>query len=85
MCEELADELGGELFDKLDEYAENICATMDTQPSAVIRPYACRNKHEFFSVAVENFFERPRELRGEHPHVFEMLRAILRQDPINAV
>jgi Mlc titration factor MtfA (ptsG expression regulator) len=74
--------LDEDVFDELDEHAERVCQQMETAASNVIRPYACRNKHEFFSVAVENFFERPTELYAELPQVYAILAKILKQDPL---
>jgi Mlc titration factor MtfA (ptsG expression regulator) len=38
--------------------------------------------HEFFSVAVENFFERPQEFKTILPELYSILAQLLRQDPI---
>jgi Mlc titration factor MtfA (ptsG expression regulator) len=71
------------LFEKFDDYAEHVCMQIEIGPSNVIRPYACTNKHEFFSVAVENFFERPELLKAELPQVYGIMVQLLRQDPLN--
>ena len=47
----------------------------------MLRIYATANEHEFFSVFVENFFERPALLKEEHPKMYECMRRILKQDP----
>jgi len=47
----------------------------------VLRDYAKTNEAEFFAVAVENFFERPRKLRGADPELYEMLCDYFGQDP----
>jgi len=77
--------LDEDVFDEFDEHADRVCLQMETAASNVIRPYACRNKHEFFSVAVENFFERPAELFAELPEVYTILTRILRQDPLPVI
>lgn len=46
------------------------------------RAYACANEHEFFSVAVENFFERPLEFRKNLPELYQTMVTLLKQDPI---
>lgn len=43
------------------------------------RDYAATDDHEFFAVAVENFFERPDEFRKSHPQLFQMLAQLLNQ------
>lgn len=46
------------------------------------RAYACTNEHEFFSVAVENFFERPTDFRDNLPELYQTMVTLLKQDPI---
>jgi MtfA peptidase len=45
------------------------------------RDYASMDDHEFFAVAVENFFERPHEFEKNHPELFQVLGALLNQEP----
>lgn len=44
------------------------------------RDYASTNDHEFFAVAVENFFERPEEFKRSHPDLFKLLAQLLNQE-----
>lgn len=46
-----------------------------------IDSYATESDAEFFAVASEYFFERPRVLTGEYPDVYRLLAAFYRQDP----
>jgi Mlc titration factor MtfA (ptsG expression regulator) len=43
--------------------------------------YAAHSDSEFFAVASEYFFERPRILKSEYPDVYRLLSAFYRQDP----
>jgi Mlc titration factor MtfA (ptsG expression regulator) len=52
----------------------------DGRPS-VLDPYGATNQAEFFAVATEAFFERPRELRRQYPELFAELQRYYRQDP----
>lgn len=45
------------------------------------RDYAGTNLAEFFAVAVEYFFEQPREFKAALPKLYWNLSALLRQDP----
>jgi Mlc titration factor MtfA (ptsG expression regulator) len=45
------------------------------------RPYACANEHEFFSVAVENFFERSHDFKSVMPELYLIMTRLLNQDP----
>ena len=47
----------------------------------VLRDYAKTNEAEFFAVAVEAFFERPRKLAEAEPELYAMLRDYFGQDP----
>ena len=46
-----------------------------------LRAYAGVNPGEFFAVATESFFDDPRDLRRDHPDLYEVLSGFYRQDP----
>lgn len=70
-----------ELLKKFDAYAYRICHEVDPE-FLFFRPYACTNEHEFFSVAVENFFERPQEFKAAVPQLYQVMTRLLNQDPL---
>lgn len=45
-----------------------------------INPYGGTNQSEFFSVASEYFFERPKLLKKKHPDLYDHLEKLFRQD-----
>jgi len=45
-----------------------------------INPYGGTNRAEFFSVASEYFFERPKLLERKHPELYTLLENIFKQD-----
>ena len=47
----------------------------------VLDPYGATNPAEFFAVATETFFEKPRQLRAKHPELYAELREFYSQDP----
>jgi Mlc titration factor MtfA (ptsG expression regulator) len=47
----------------------------------VLGSYACTNEAEFFAVAVEVFFEKPKELKRKDPELFDMLSRYFNMDP----
>ena len=47
----------------------------------VLDTYGATNPAEFFAVATEAFFERPRALRARHPELYAELGKCFRQDP----
>ena len=48
----------------------------------VIDRYGATNPAEFFAVATETFFEKPRQLKEKHPELFEELKFYYALDPI---
>lgn len=46
-----------------------------------LRQYAGTNEAELFAVAVEAFFERPRDLKAKDPDLYRMLADYFAQDP----
>lgn len=48
---------------------------------SVMRAYGATNPAEFFAVATETFFEKPRQLRGKRPELYEELKGYYRVDP----
>lgn len=51
------------------------------EPS-LFRSYAAANDYEFFAVAVENFFEKPKDFHKQHPELYELLCKLLKQRPV---
>jgi Mlc titration factor MtfA (ptsG expression regulator) len=48
---------------------------------AVLDEYGATNEAEFFAVATECFFERPKDLQRVHPRLYEELKRFYQQDP----
>ncbi len=46
------------------------------------RKYATANPDEFFSIAVENFFERPEAFKNHNPELYDATAKVLRQNPL---
>lgn len=72
-----------DLLEEFDEYSHKICSDPKFAEQTFFRPYACTNEHEFFSVAVENFFERPEDFKRELPELYSILTQLLALDPID--
>jgi MtfA peptidase len=49
--------------------------------STVLDDYGATDPAEFFAVATECFFEKPRVLKKRHPALYEELKLFYRQDP----
>jgi hypothetical protein len=48
----------------------------------LLGPYAAEDPAEFFAVATECFFERPRDLQKTYPDLYQELKNFYHQDPI---
>ena len=56
-------------------------AAEEADVPTVLDTYGAENPSEFFAVATETFFERPRALRAKHPELYAELQRFYRQDP----
>jgi MtfA peptidase len=57
-------------------------AADETGIPTLLNTYGATNPAEFFAVATEAFFERPRALRHQHPRLYRELERFFRQDPV---
>lgn len=62
------------------EYNQLVHHSRRSRPT-LLDPYGAQNPAEFFAVATEAFFEKPREMKTHHPELYEVLQAYYRQDP----
>ncbi len=75
------DFLDQQSLDYFLECAEAEHARMQRGEPGLLRAYAHTSPAEFFSVAVEVFFENPVAMVGEAPQLYGALKALLNQDP----
>jgi len=68
-----ADEIAGEFESLLD--------TVDRGGYTFLDPYAAEDEAEFFAVATEDFFERPRDLLAAHARLYGLLQEFYGLDP----
>jgi Mlc titration factor MtfA (ptsG expression regulator) len=61
---------------------ERLRRQSERRQKTVLDPYGATDAAEFFAVATEAFFERPRHLSNEHPRLYELLRDFYRQEPL---
>ena len=65
----------------LGEEYETLQDSIRRRHRTVMDRYGATNPAEFFAVATETFFEKPRQLKKKHPELYEQLREFYRQDP----
>jgi Mlc titration factor MtfA (ptsG expression regulator) len=63
-----------------DEY-ERLRANVEAGESTAIHEYGATNPAEFFAVATEFFFERPRHMQLRCAELYEELKQFYKQDP----
>jgi Mlc titration factor MtfA (ptsG expression regulator) len=55
---------------------------LDVNKNTLLDPYAAQGPAEFFAVATENFFTRPKELKKSYPDMYRELKNFYHQDPV---
>jgi Mlc titration factor MtfA (ptsG expression regulator) len=60
---------------------QRLQADIQRGENAVLDSYGAKNPAEFFAVATEAFFERPRQMRENHSELYEELKRYYVQDP----
>jgi Mlc titration factor MtfA (ptsG expression regulator) len=83
----------GGLFETRDRYRtwarvlsaeyEKLRAAARNGEKTVLDKYGAKNPAEFFAVATECFFERPRQLKQKRPELYDELKRYYEQDPIS--
>jgi Mlc titration factor MtfA (ptsG expression regulator) len=61
---------------------ERLRADAQRGQTSVLNAYGATNPAEFFAVATESFFERPREMQEKHSELYEELKRYYLQDPV---
>ncbi len=64
----------------LDAYARHV-ESVERGRKTVLAPYGATAHEEFFAVAVEAFFEKPKQLSADEPAVYAQLLELLQLDP----
>lgn len=62
-------------------FAKDFLALQADPDRDVLRAYGAENEAEFFAVAVEVFFEKPRQLKKKHPALYAQLAGFFKEDP----
>jgi MtfA peptidase len=62
------------------EYLQ-LCDRVENGQKTILDSYGATNPAEFFAVATETFFEKPKQLSQKHPSLYELLQRYYRLDP----
>lgn len=74
--------LDREVLKEWEIHAQHTIQEIRNGTEEFFRKYGSVDHEEFFSVAVENFFERPKQFHEKHPLTYTTLCRLLRQDPL---
>ncbi len=66
----------------LNEGFEKLIDKAERGKRSVMDHYGATNRAEFFAVATECFFEKPRQMVKKHPKVYTVLKEYYRLDPL---
>jgi Mlc titration factor MtfA (ptsG expression regulator) len=68
-----------QVFNK--EY-KKLCSDIELGLRTVIDVYGATNPAEFFAVATETFFEKPKQMKRKHPELYAELKRYYKLDPV---
>ncbi len=69
-------------FEKVMREGEEVYRLKDSQ-RILYTDYAYRNLQEFWAESVEIFFEKPADMLRCYPEIYQTIKALLKQDPLN--
>ena len=66
----------------LSEEYERLCSKTKGRRRSVLNKYGATNPAEFFAVATETFFEKPKQMHRKSPELYEELKSYYKLDPM---
>jgi len=66
----------------LGEHCSDLIGNVQRRRKTTIDAYGATNPGEFFAVASETFFEKPRQLKKKHPELYAELQKFYHLDPV---
>ena len=67
----------------LGEEYERLCSKKQGRRRSVLNIYGATNPAEFFAVATEAFFEKPKQMHKKSPDLYEELKSYYQIDPLS--
>jgi Mlc titration factor MtfA (ptsG expression regulator) len=62
---------------------QRLCRAADRGRDTLIDPYGTTDPAEFFAVVTECFFDTPRDMKEQHPELYDLFQEYYQQDPLN--
>jgi Mlc titration factor MtfA (ptsG expression regulator) len=72
-------------FKEVMEEGAEVYELKHAKPCELFTKNAYRNLQEFWAESVELFFERPSDLRRENTELYDAIKELLNQDPVNTL
>ena len=69
----------------MTEHYERLVSDAERGRATLLDTYGATNPAEFFAVATECFFEKPRQMRERHAELYALLRDYYKQDPAERI
>ncbi len=66
----------------LSEEYQRLCSKTRGRRRSVLNKYGATNPAEFFAVATEAFFEKPKQMHKRNPELYEELKSYYKLDPL---
>lgn len=66
----------------LGEHCSNLIDRVQRRQKTIIDSYGATNPGEFFAVATETFFEKPKQLQKKRPELYDELKSFYNLDPV---
>jgi len=85
VIEENVDNNFRDMYDDFMNDANKVYQTEKTSDGGLYSDYAVRNIQEFWAESAELFFERPSAMRTTYPRLYEKLKSLFNQDPMNNI
>jgi MtfA peptidase len=74
-----------EQFVQYKQKAESMLPKLKQMPCKLFTEQAAHNYHECWAESVELFFENPLELYQQYPELYNLIKHLLNQDPVNKI
>lgn len=65
----------------LGDHCNELIDRVQRKKKTILDPYGATNPAEYFAVATEVFFEKPRQLKKKQPELYAELNAFYKLDP----
>lgn len=79
------DEGFNESYDQFANHGNKVYDLEMNPQGGLYTEYANKNFQEFWAESAEIFFERPQQLKDMYPNLFETLKELFNQDPLNSL